>query len=82
MKIKQKSPLISLHHLILKPQLVLGLATILLCIGGNVPEISAEIIDTVVASVNEEVITLSELQEATEMFMHQMGKDKKQMPSK
>jgi len=49
---------------------------------GLTSPVSAEIIDSVVASVNEEIITQSELQEAMELLMHQMGSDQKQMPGK
>ncbi len=37
---------------------------------------SAEIVDRVVATINDEIITLSELSESVEILMHQMGKGK------
>ncbi len=46
-----------------------------------VPAAPAKIIDRVVATINEEIITLSELQEAVELLVHQMGKSQRQAPN-
>ena len=67
------------HNIELRLLLLCLLLGIFLVAPNLQPQASARVVDKVVASVNDDVITQSELQEAYDLYIHQLAK-MNQMP--
>lgn len=61
------------------PRLIVGLAAVLMVFGGLISTASATVIDRIVAQINDEIITLYELEEAALPYLVQHGRSAREL---